>query len=443
MAMETLATPQTTGTVSVPAETETPHGNADRLAPLAALGHPTLRPIILGVLVFALLNLCLTLGVTFSPLNRKFNFNYGNFLPTKLEMLQQHDPSHLDVLFMGTSQTNNGFITSVFERAAGQVPGQTQGTAKLNSFNLGLPNNRYDIMQAYLQMHVQKYGKPRLLLLELGPSIQEKDAYLFYLPALYYRTLIENAPTLAPTYLANPLLAQNVKEELLMSSVSSLHQYRYTFSPVNMLGKVSGKLKSVADRLQATPVQAETDSTNARDPFRNPTEQPMEILPEMTEKGWYPKERSPHMTTPAGVRLSVDEARRYYIDHQKEVNFEKLAALLAYCRAQKIPVVLVSWPNHPAFLKVYHRSPLAAKYQDGLRRLLTQAPVPMINLNNALPPWQTETDGGLFADPRHLTPEGARIFSAQLARDVFALPEVARIFTAGEPAHQTVSAAKM
>jgi hypothetical protein len=439
MAMETLTAPPIAEALSVTAEAEPSRGNAERFSLLATLGHPALRPIILGILVFALLNLCLTLGVTFSPLNRKFNFNYGNFLPTKLEMLRQHDPSHLDVLFMGTSQTNNGFITSVFEQAAGQV----QGTRKLNSFNLGLPNNRYDIMQAYLQMHVRKYGKPRLLLLELSPSIQEKDAYFFYLPALYYRTLIENSPELAPTYLANPLLAQNVKEELLRSSVSSLHQYRYTFSPVNLLGKVSGKLKSVAERLQAAPVQAETNSTNTRDPFREPAEQPMTILPEMTKKGWYPKERSPHMTSPAGVRLSVDEARQYYIDHQKEVNFEKLAALLAYCREQKIPVVLVSWPNHPAFLKIYQRSPLAAKYQDGLLQLLSQSPVPVINLNNALPAWQTETDGGVFADPRHLTPEGAKLFSGQLARDVFALPEVAHVFPANGPANPPISAAEL
>jgi hypothetical protein len=78
-----------------------------------------------------------------------------------------------------------------------------------------------------------------------------------------------------------------------------------------------------------------------------------------------------------------------------------------------------------------------------LRQLLTQAPVPVINLNNALPAWQTETDGGIFADPRHLTPEGARLFSEQLARDVFALPEVARVFAAGEPANQPLSAAEL
>lgn len=393
----------------------------------SVLMNPAMRPIVLGVLVFAIFNLLFSLAVTFSPLNKKFNFSYGNFLPVKLEMLEQHQPDDLDVLFMGTSQTNNGFITSVFEEAAGkQISGR-----KINSFNLGLPNNRYDVMLGYLQMHVQKYGKPRVLLLELSPSIQEKDAYLFYLPALYYRTLIEKEPSLATTYLSNPLLPWNVKQELLLSSGSSLYQYRYTFAPVNILGKVSGKLKSIGDRIlpaahanNAIPIQ-----NNGRDPFAHPAINPMSVTPEMTEKGWYPKEQSPHMLTASGLKLSLEEARKYYIDQQKDVNFEKLSALLAYCKQQNIPVVLVSWPNHPAFLKIFNHSPLAAKYNTGVQTLLTETLTPYINLNQNIPSWQSETEGGIFADPRHLTPEGAKLFSTELAKQVFTDPKIAKLFS--------------
>jgi hypothetical protein len=97
--------------------------------------------------------------------------------------------------------------------------------------------------------------------------------------------------------------------------------------------------------------------------------------------------------------------------------------LLSWCRAQEIPVVLVSWPNHPAFLKVFQESRLSRDYEAGLERLLGQYPVPVINLNRELPGSQSETEGGLFADPRHLTPQGAEYFSRRLAMDVLSLPQ--------------------
>ncbi len=387
--------------------------------------HPSIRPILLGVLAFFVLNAVFTIGVTLSPLNRKFNFSYGNFLPTKLDMLKQAHPEKLDVLFLGTSQTNNGFITSVFEQASGQP---------INSFNLGLPNNRYDVMLAYLQMHTHRYGKPKMVLVELSPSIQEKDASLYYLPALYYRSLIEKDPALANAYLSNPYLAWNVKQELLLSSFSSLHQYRFTFSPLNVLNKVSGKLKNLPV-LHASAANAEAalnstlDFEGTQAASRTPS---INIDPIMTEKGWYPKEQSPHMTTPDGIVISVEEARKYYIASQQEVNFDKLAMLLAYCRQQKIPVVLVTWPNHPAFVKVFAQSKLNRAYQQGLSKLLAKEPVHVINLNQELPPWQTESEGGLFADPRHLTPEGAKLFSEKLALRVFGLPLVQAQFTGSQ-----------
>jgi hypothetical protein len=379
---------------------------------LQNLLHPALRPILLGTIGFVALNLLFTAGVTFSPLNQRFNFKYGNFLPAKLAMLKTHHPEKLDVLFMGTSQTNNGFIPRVFEQASGHP---------INSFNLGLPNNRYDIMLAYLQYHQYCYGKPKLLLVELSPSIQEKDAYLYYLPALYYRTLIEQAPNLAGTYLSNPLLAENVKQELLWSSFSSLHQYRYTFAPINVISKVSGKLKSLSGFHDAS---AEAAPTYTDDDSDTPADTSMQFDPSYTEKGWYPKPQSPHMKTPDGVQLSVAEARKYYIDQQKDVQFDKLKTLLEYCKQQQIPVVLVSWPNHPAFLSVFEHSKLNSQYQAGLQQLLHEEPATIINLNREIPASQKTTEGGLFADPRHLTPDGAKLFSAKLAQDVFSLPQV-------------------
>jgi len=291
----------------------------------------------------------------------------------------------------------------------------------LKSFNMGLPNNRYDIMLAYLQFHQQRYGKPKLLLVELSPTIQEQDASLYFLPALYYRTLIEQSPTLMPTYLSNPLLADNVKKELLFSGLSSLRQYRYTFSPINVLRKVQDKMDAFTGSQRAEASEGDsathTTQTNPLDAY-NAT---------WMEQGWYPKPQSQNMTSPSGLQRSVTEARKFYIDPQTSVSFEKLQALLNYCRQQNIPVALVSWPNHPAFLQEFQKSPLHEAYQAGLTQLLIRQPVPFIDLN------QEETlqtnqmlkagnVGGVFADPRHLTPFGAANVSGSLAKRLLKVP---------------------
>lgn len=374
---------------------------------LKKLFHPALRPVLLGVFGFLALNGLFTLGVTFSPLNQRFNFKYGNFLPVKMQMLEARQPEKTNVLFLGTSQTNNGFIPSVFDRKFGHG---------IKSFNVGLPNNRYDIMLAYLRFHQRQYGKPQLLLVELSPSIQEKDAQLYYLPALYYRTLIEREPALASIYLANPLLAENVKRELLSSSFSSLRQYRYTFSPVNLLAKVSDKLKGFSGlhdaTAQASPVYEGNESGSVESDNAAP---PAWVTDEMLGGGWYPKPQSVHMKTSAGIRQSVIEARKYYIEPQGAVHFDKLHVLLSYCQREGIPVALVSWPNHPAFVDEFRKSPLSVPYEQGLMAIRRQYPVMMVDLNHHLPREQVESKAGYFADPRHLTPEGAKLFSEKLA----------------------------
>lgn len=377
--------------------------------------HPAFRPIAWGVALFLVFNVILTLGVTFSPVNQKFNFSYGNYLPQKLELLAQKNPRELDVLFLGTSQTNNGFIPAVFEENAG---------FKLNSFNLGLPNNRYDIMQAYLNYHIRQYGRPKLVLIELSPSTQELDSYYYYLPALYYRTLIEHAPLYTRDFLNHPHLAANVKKELLLSAFSSLHQYRHTFSPLNLLDKISGKLAQWAP--QGELVAVASGAQAQQEPAPQGTGLSDAEQAELMAKGWHPYEQSAHMKTPEGVSQSILEARKYYIDHQTGVHFDKLRLLLAYCRENRVPVALVAWPQHPDFTKLLNASPLGRQYREGLATLSAQAAVPVINLVEDLPP---NPDPGLFADPRHLTPAGARQFSRILAQRAFALPQLRAQFT--------------
>ncbi|WP_303674888.1 hypothetical protein [Vampirovibrio chlorellavorus] len=369
------------------------------------------RPVLLGVVGFGVFNLLVSLLVTCSPLNQRFNFKYGNFLPAKLQLLNVYGPSSVNVLFLGTSQTNNGFIPAFFDARMGHG---------VKSFNLGLPNNRYDIMLATLQLYQRRYGKPQLVLLELSPSIQETDSRYYYLSALYYRTLIEQESNQLFSYLSNPLLADNVKQELVTSAFSSLRQYRNTFSPVSLLDKVGGKMRQVTQRLPVwanAPAMAESPADDAVTASLDEadTPPPAWVTDKMLSGGWYPKAQSPYMTTRQGIADSVREARKYYIDAQTSVNFEKIRALLAYCQHQGIPVALVTWPNHPAYVQAFQHSPLHPDYQRGVAHLLKKYPVLWIDLNRYSPAATKALGAGTFADPRHLTPEGARWFTQTLA----------------------------
>ncbi len=386
------------------------------------------RPILLGIGVFIVCNFLLTALVTFSPLNKKFNFNYGNYLPTKLTMLKAQHPEALDVLFLGTSQTNNGFIPSIFENALHQ----NGITPPLNSFNLGLPNNRYDIMQACLETQVHQYKKPKLVLLELGPSIQERNSYFYYLPALYYRSLIENDPARGIHFLSNPLLAYNVKKEFFLSALSSLYQYRFTFSPINLLGKVGDKAQTIGQKLHLTPL--ETVSLGGGDPSDEETKPGLipastfNVTEAMTAKGWFPKERSPHMTSPAGVTESIEAAKQYYLSHLEGIHFDKLEMLIQYCQSEHIPLALVMWPQHPRFNQAFRESRFSTPYFTGIHRISARYHVPVIDLNTELPANLDPSQAGFFADPRHMIPEGAAFMTEHLARRLSALPEVRHAF---------------
>ncbi len=100
------------------------------------------------------------------------------------------------MLFLGTSMTNNGFSTSVFEQA---MPVPT------SSFNMGLPASRYNNHLEILDYIVGHYGKPKLTLKE--------DAHY-------------------TTDLAQPLLSWPERLETVFSSFSSLYRYRDCVNPL-------------------------------------------------------------------------------------------------------------------------------------------------------------------------------------------------------------------
>lgn len=356
-----------------------------------------LKPILLGLLLFLVLNVLVTVGFHLVPgLDRKFGLKVDNFLPQKLDQIASDTSQPPNILFLGTSQTNNGFVPSAFEQTVGQ---------SVRSFNMGLPGTRYDVMMTYLEYHTLHVGKPRLVLLEVTDALVEPRDIYFYLPALHYRTLMEKDTRLMDFAWRNPLMAFEVRQELVCSALSVLHQYRSITNPLSVQKKVLKTLKRLlfgsneADAAEVSPPVSVTLPV---------------ITSEMTATGWIPKAPSPIMETPGGAAKNAVDARKYYIDPLPDLNFAKFNAILTYCRQRNIPVVLVQWPNHPEYLRIFEASHLYQPYHQGLKEVIKTHQVPFVDLN-----WDNpEAVTGLYSDSRHLSPAGALKFSAILGERV-------------------------
>ncbi len=371
------------------------------------------RPILLGLVFFLAFNLFLTVGVQVVPKVRdKLNVRSDNLLPQKLELLEASPSKQFDVLFLGTSQTNNGFATHAFESA---LPGQS-----VQSFNLGLPGSRYDVMLTQLDYHIRHYGKPKMVMLEAADNLMEENGLHYYLPALQMRTLLDMDTQLIPFIFTNPEIAMNVKKELFYSSFSAVYRFRLLVSPISVQKKLTSTFEKALPASLSGAAHANNNPTEAT------PEDPVIQNSAFRAHGWHPKPASPMMATPEGVKENARLAEGFYFASMDKLYFDRLEAMLVYCKQQDIPVVLVGWPNHPEYLARFNKSKLSKDYYKGLRQISQRYHVPLIDLDDYRP----EQVDGLFADVRHLTPKGAILFSEILAKQVSGQIQ----FSLGKPA---------
>lgn len=370
------------------------------LNPSIASGLRPFRPILLGAGLFLALNMMtLATVIGWDTLNHKLNASLDNHMPGKLSQLQeQSGQKPVDVLFLGTSQTHNGFSTYDFEKAA---------PVGVNAFNLGMPGARYDVMLTSLKAFESEHGKPRLLMLEVSPTVMESNPQQFYLPALQLRTLLERHPERMTDLLET---SPNVRKEVIRSFLSPFYQFRPIFSPLNLQHRLVEKATQLPNRNTAQAVETPVTVSAPESPVR-------------LAKGWAPKAISPTMLSVAGVKQNAAEAKKFYIDSMTTVDDGPLKTLLTYCKARSIPVVLVSWPNHPDFRRHLDASPLNMQYRTNLQRIASDFQFPVIELDSQA---ELINQPGTFADTRHLSPNGAHRFSALLAKQVFAQPQIAR-----------------
>lgn len=307
--------------------------------------------------------------IVFWPVDKMAYVENNNLLPLKTAELRQMS-SFPDILFLGTSQTNNGFHTAFFRQ---QYP------EPITVFNFGLPSNQYELMLALLKLQVESRQSPKMLLLEASPTIMVDNSPHYGRQSRLYSRWVQD----------NPQLPIHLKQQLFLlafSAAGTAHQFRQEYSPLNWL---------------AHWTQPSLSS---------------DWKPEMAQ-GWTPKPASPLMKTPLGRKKILAEAQKYFLDDLPPLSFKGLHRLIAYSQAHRIPVVLVTWPNQAEFMGLMRESGLEAQFLRGMAITTQRYQVPWINLSQPMNGSQNQ----LYADPRHLTPQGAKIYSSQLAKRVAAL----------------------
>jgi hypothetical protein len=368
-----------------------------------------LRPFAIALLLFLVFNVGITWITNIPKVQRHLDTWIANRLPEKHELLSQKGLLPIDILALGSSLTDNGFAPPAFEQAA-PYPVQV--------FNMGLSASRYDVLEAVLKYHIGHFGKPRLLLLEVGDFMLEKQDLFSYMPMLYYQTLMTLDPNLQDEIMKAPFLPLEDRNELFFSRLSGLYRYRHLFSPIVIQIKLTKHLQkhfsNGAKRAQPNSDMVLVNTIQEPDEYR---------LSDQKLKGWHPTRIGPSMQTEAGARLNAMLLKPMHIDTMAKLDFTKLTRLLDYCRTQQIPVVLVQYPMHPQYISILKASGYETPFMDGVDQVAHEYHLPYFNYNRndfiRQPRWYT--------DARHLSKVGAIAVSRHLAQDIFSNPELRTI----------------
>jgi hypothetical protein len=290
-----------------------------------------------------------------------------NPLPQKLAQLAAYQAPQkaLDTLALGTSRTLNGFVPNSF--------GATQGV-----YNMGLPQASFDMALATLKTLEAHQQKPKRILLEVVDFMFDPH-YVSH--GLYYHQLMAQNPTLLGDIWQSPYFTQADKEGLTVEHLSALSRYKTVLAPA-MLPQL---LKSLLGKTKPAPLVT-------------------------LQAGWEPLVHTQlQQATPptAPIKLWVKP-------HYLPLDTQSFTLLLDYCQQHAIAVVLVEWPDQSGYATVAKGSPQRHAFLQAVWQAATSRHLPFISLDG-LP---VRTKDTLFADLRHLTPAGAKLYTGLLAQQL-------------------------
>jgi len=345
------------------------------------------QPFIIGIGLYVCLNAILWLLANMTPLGTVLDYYIGNNLTTKIPELQKSHPQKLDVLVLGSSITNNGFSPLVFEK---------QFNHKVNSFNMGLHGARPDVFRLYLERHIQQYGKPKVVLVELTDNNLISDNY--YMPSSYYLNFFKTDPRHWSLLLTSPVLNFSDRKEMVLSALSPIYAYRGVFSPVNFQNRLNKQWQKWQPP-QTTHLAPKSSSLHS------------DLYEPEALKGWEPGSVSAHLSTENGLQNELKTMTHQTLDTVKTVDLSKLSYFLSYCQQNHIPVFMVSWPTHPRYQHLLGATSIYPQYQKILQHYAQAFNAPIITLGEP----ETSETKLLFQDGRHLSAKGAAKYTSALA----------------------------
>lgn len=335
-------------------------------------------PFIIAIGLFVILD-CLIL---YTPVRDLLDTQLDNCLERKLIQVKADRPQQLDLLFLGSSRTNNGFVTEIFEKS--------WPTQAINAYNMGLPAGDYFLFKLALNNHIQQYGKPKLILLEVTDFFFNPD-FISNNNILYIRVLMAQNPAMVSAIFKSPELSLELKKEIFFASVSGLYRYRSLFTP--------NKFKKML---------LNRESFKARKFFQ----------------GWNPKEIKKVMASDHTVRENALARKRTLLDNFTRFDSSKLVSFLTYCQNENIPVVLVDWPSHPYYADLFEQHPISSTYHQEIAHIAKQFDIPFLNLSAQITP----NIAGLYADAGHLSPAGAKQYTQLLTQKLVELDKTHAFF---------------
>jgi hypothetical protein len=348
-----------------------------------------IRPFLLAIVAMLLFNLFLGLVYPLSGLQDKTELKYGNAFISKWQSLQRD--SSTQGVFLGTSQTNNGFSAPVYFKQTGSLV-----------FNFGLPSAHYPVMQAVLEKYLLENPSPQVVFIELNARLLYAENTHAFMQALYFSRIISPLQQLQWASQLSP----DIRQELLWGQLFPLRRYRQSWSPINFFNQSAVKFNTLFE-----PRSQDLSRSIPVTPIHNT----------FPLYGWEPRDEQQAMQSQVLQPKLLEEASQYFLAGLNTWQPERLNPLLTRCKKSHLNCVWVVWPNYTGFQALQNRLGIEARQAEMISVVKAQG-FPVVDLRETSPaPCQGKQEMRCYSDPVHLSRTAAEAYTQQLSLTALAV----------------------
>lgn len=338
-------------------------------------------------LITLLLAVCLEMVLGLPPVKRFLLYASHDYLQEHFDNLTQDDPHNVDILIMGTSRMMCGLKPDVLESRLSQ---------NINVFNLSIPEARFPLQSYVLKSHVHRYGKPRVLILEL-PELSLND-YGGRDDGLYLATTVRHSPWLLWQVLQDSRLSEEARKSAALGFFSTYSHYKRAFT--------WEEFRELSRNKRYQSLFLPTDGSSYVRQY---------------QQGWSSREAyNPAKETEEMIKNRIRMRKELLNALEASHSPNSLYQFLELTRSLGIKTVLVQLPTHSMHYRLFESHPVHQKYYDTISKAQKIYGVQFINLSRDRVP---ENDS-LFSDNEdHMDKNGAQVYSAIFAKRLAELPE--------------------